>query len=267
MATYAFSDVHGHCAPLVRLLDRVSPCDEDAIYMLGDMIDRGPDPLGVVRTCRELPGCTVLMGNHEDLMLSALYHPHDRWARSDWTLNGGMTTAEGLSSLPDDECLEIVDWVSQLPLYARARVGGRDYLLVHAGINALRIPEHEGLWEGDDLDELMGEQLREDVLWIREDFWGRPTGLVDGSGRGPIVVAGHTPSVYLSSMGDLLERPPRNEEGLCRIVKVGGRRETHYVPDRWDIDSGAAGGHGFGQVSMVRLDDGEEFYEPIGEGE
>ena len=47
MATYAFSDVHGHRVPLERLLERVSPADDDTLFMLGDMVDRGPDPAGV----------------------------------------------------------------------------------------------------------------------------------------------------------------------------------------------------------------------------
>ena len=34
MATYVFSDVHGHNAPLQRLLNRISPADDDAIYTL-----------------------------------------------------------------------------------------------------------------------------------------------------------------------------------------------------------------------------------------
>lgn len=267
MATYAFSDVHGHNAPLVRLLERISPSDEDHIYMLGDMIDRGPDPIGVIRTCRSLPGCTVLMGNHEDLMLAALFHPDDPWARSDWTINGGMTTAEGLLAMDNDEMQETVAWIKDLPVSAHAHVGDRDYLFVHAGIDPRRVPEHEGPWTEDELDELVGAQRREDLLWIREDFWAYPTGLVDASGHGPIVVAGHTPTAYLKQMGGILERPPYDEAGLCRMVRVGGCRATGYVADRWDIDSGAAGGHGFGQVSIVRLDDGAEFYEPIAEGE
>ncbi len=267
MATYAFSDIHGHNAPLVRLLERVSPSDDDAIFMLGDMIDRGPDPVGVIKTCRSLPGCTVLMGNHEDLMLSALFKPDDPYARSDWVFNGGTTTAEGLAALDPEECTEIIDWIQGLPIHAWTRVGERDYLFVHAGIDPLRSPEHEGLWEGEQLDELVAAQTREDLLWIREDFWGHPTGLLNSEGKGPIVIAGHTPTSYLGQMADLLERPPRGEDGLCRMVKVGGRRETYYVADRWDIDSGAAGGHGYGQVSIIRLDDGEEFYEPIGADE
>ena len=57
MATYVFSDVHGHARALERLLDRISPATEDRIFMLGDMINRGPDPLANYEigraSCRE----------------------------------------------------------------------------------------------------------------------------------------------------------------------------------------------------------------------
>ena len=119
MATYVFSDVHGHAAPLDRLLERVSPSDGDAIYMLGDMIDRGPDPLRVMQLCRNLPGCTTLRGNHEDLMLSFFEKPHDAMAQFNWVINGGGTTAEQLAELPGAECAEWLEWVESLPLSAQ----------------------------------------------------------------------------------------------------------------------------------------------------
>ena len=91
MATYVFSDVHGHIAPLRRIFERVSPSESDRIFMLGDMIDRGPDPLGVLRFCRQIAeqGNTVLMGNHEDLMISYYNKPWDPSNLVNWFTNGG----------------------------------------------------------------------------------------------------------------------------------------------------------------------------------
>jgi serine/threonine protein phosphatase 1 len=48
---------------------------------------------------------------------------------------------------------------------------------------------------------------------------------------------------------------------------VGDAHLSGGVYDKWDIDSGCAGGPGFGQVTIIRLDDGAEFREPIAEGE
>lgn len=266
MATYAFSDVHGHLAPLDRLLSRVSPGEDDHVFMLGDMIDRGPDPVGVIKLVRDLPNCTVLMGNHEDLMLSFFESPNDPSALINWQINGSETTAAGLAALPGEEMRDVVEWVTALPLCAYTFVDGRPYLFAHAGIRPADLsPRKE--WDGAAVEELLGAQLVEDLLWIRDEFWGTPTGLLDGQGQGPVVVAGHTPTAYLEGMADRPSRPARGDDGLCRVVKVGACEATAGVADRWDIDCGAAGGHGFGQVGMVRIDDGAEFYEPIGEGE
>jgi len=279
MATYVFSDVHGHCKTLTRLLEQVSPSDEDDIFMLGDMIDRGPDPIGVIETCFELAqkGATVLSGNHEDLMLTFLRYPQDSMNVFNWEINGGGTTAAGLRNLPDERSEELVSWIENLPLYAYAAVGEgdarRQFIFVHAGLNTTSLwlkrdtwPE-PATWGDEDIERMLEGQDPEDLMWIRDEFWGQPTRLVNGEGKGPIVVAGHTPTTYLNGMADLLDRSPVNEEGLCRIVKVGASEQTGGQFDRVDIDCGAAGGAGFGQVGMLRLDDFEEFYEPVREGE
>ena len=268
MATYVFSDVHGHFGTLDRLLERLSPSSEDQIFMLGDMIDRGPDPISVVKCCMELPNTTVLMGNHEDLMFNFFANPDDFGAQANWQINGSGPTFDGLRSLTRDEAVEMARWLFTLPLYAQTEVEGRRYLLVHAGIDPRRIPtDHPEVWDEAAIDELVGAQYQEDLMWIREDFWGVPTGLVNDKGEGPIVIAGHTPTAYLDVMADLPDRPAMGDDGLCRMVRTGACEQTGGVPDRWDIDCGCAGGAGFGQLLMLRLDDGEEFYEPVREGE
>lgn len=268
MATYVFSDVHGHFGTLDRLLERVSPTSDDTIFMLGDMIDRGPDPISVVKCCHELPNTTVLMGNHEDLMLSYYADPQDTMAQINWEINGAYPTQNGFHSLPIGERVELARWIFTLPLYAQTEVGGRRYLLVHAGIDPTRI-ETEGVevWDEEAIDNMVGNQYRDDLMWIRDDFWGVPTGLVNDRGEGPIVIAGHTPTKYLDYMADRPDRAAMGPEGLCRMIRVGACEKTGNVADRWDIDCGCAGGAGFGQLLMLRLDDGEEIYEPVREGE
>lgn len=259
MATYVFSDVHGHRAALERVLMRVSPVAEDAIFCLGDMIDRGPDPVGVLRVVRSLAGATALIGNHEDLMLDVLRNEGDPIAYMNWAINGGGVTAEGLDALADDEREDLLAWVRSCPRSAHVRVGERLYLLAHAGVS-LSAPAPE-TWDDAGAEAYLAAQGDEELTWIREEFWCAPHGLSGDDGLGPVVVAGHTPTPYLERMGAELERSPFDENGLARMVRVGAAR------DRWDIDAGAAGGAGFGQVLMLRLDDGEEFYEPIREGE
>ncbi len=270
MSTYVFSDVHGHAAPLARAIERIAPAPDDIFYCLGDMIDRGPDPLGVIEQVRALPNCRVLMGNHEDLMLACMGDreaPIDSVNAANWGLNGGIVTSEALAGLSEAEADEIVAWVASLPRCAHVKVGERRYILTHAGIDPCRI-EGEGPWDTDEaIDALLTAQDPEDLVWIREEFWGTHTGLIGEDGSGPVVVAGHTPTPYLGTIADEPELAVRDEEGRALLVKLGADESTGGVPDRWDIDAGAAGGAGFGRVCVLRLNDGEAFYEDILPGE
>ena len=259
MATYVFSDVHGHRATLERALERVSPTADDRLVCLGDMIDRGPDPVGVLRLVRALPGAVSLMGNHEDLMISCLADEHDFLAAMNWALNGGATTSAGLEALGRDEVEDLLGWVRALPRSLTVRVGDRLYLLVHAGVNLARpAPER---WGDAAAATYLAAQAPDDLTWVREEFWGAEKGLSGDDGTGPVVVAGHTPTPYLAHMAASLDRDPVGPDGLARMVRVGAER------DRWDVDCGAAGGAGYGQVLVLRLDDGEQFYEPVRDGE
>lgn len=269
MATYVFSDVHGHARTLERLLNRISPAADDTIYMLGDMIDRGPEPLEVLRICRRLAddGACVLMGNHEDLMLSYFDHPEDSGAYANWAINGGAVTKAQLESLAHEDFVDLLEWVRTRPLYAYARVAAQLYLFVHAGIQHMKsVPEAALDFSRSDEERIaaiMGAQHSEELMWVRHEFWGRPTGLVNKEGRGIIVIAGHTPTPYIAEMADHPDRSGVGPDGLGRMVRVGACAKTGQVYDRWDIDAGCAGGYGFGKLLFLRLDDGSEFYEPV----
>ena len=259
MATYVFSDVHGHHRTLERLLDKVSPSEEDEIWILGDMVDRGPDPVSVMRVCRDLRGAHIIMGNHEAMMVDYERDPSNQLAEYSWVINGGMATREGLDALTREERIDFVDWVADLPLYAHIHVGERDYLLVHAGVRRAHFTSHSH-WSDATMDRLLMYQEKEDLLWIRDDFWGQPTGLINEQGKGPIVIACHTPVPYVPDYTHDDDREPRNEDGQCQVMHLGACEATGQVADRWAIDCGAAGGAGWGGIAMIRLADGDEEY-------
>lgn len=265
MATYVFSDIHGHAAPLRRLIERIAPTDDDRFFCLGDMVDRGPDPMGVIETVRALPNVTVLAGNHEDLMLAWIHDPRNTMAFADWAINGGSVTLKGLRRLEPAAFDELVAWFESLPVYAFVTVAGRTYVLVHAGILPYTGPART--WDEDALEAFLSAADPQDLMWVRYEFWENPTGLVDANGEGPIVIAGHTPTTYLDEMDSQVDRPVLDELGICQSVRVGNPIACGGVWDKWNIDSGCAGGAGFGRVTIIRLDDGEEFREQIAEGE
>ena len=279
MATYVTSDAHGHVKALDEVLSQISLGSDDTLYVLGDMIDRGPDPLGVIKLVRSLSNTHVLKGNHEQLMLDAIAGMDPLDAET-WDVNGGWTTREQLNAMPQDAYEELVHWIDDLPLYTVTSADDRTFLLVHAGFDIpaahaflrdhdIDVSEGRGAADADEglLAQMLAVQSSEDLLWIRYGYWDTPTGLVSAEGKGPVVVSGHTPTVSLGrycAVDGLLGLDEQSGRG--RIVRLGGEK-TARVADRIDIDCAAATGSEFGRVGVLRLDDGAEFYANVLPGE
>ena len=121
MALYLIGDVQGCNEPLGRLLDTVgfSP-SRDTLYLLGDLVNRGPDSLGVLRRMVALGGAAhCLLGNH-DLHLLATAHGVRKPHRSDTV--GDILRATDRNAL--------LDWLRQRPMAMQAH----GWLMVHAGV-------------------------------------------------------------------------------------------------------------------------------------
>lgn len=125
MAHYLIGDVQGCDAALQRLLEEIaySP-SRDTLWLLGDLVNRGPASAGVLRRLMGYGGgARCLLGNH-DLHLLAIAHgvrpPH----RSD-------TIADVLQA-PDRPAL--LDWLRRQPLALRETFDGEEILMVHAGV-------------------------------------------------------------------------------------------------------------------------------------
>lgn len=69
----AIGDIHGCRAEFERLLETVRPDASDAVVLVGDLVNRGPDSHGVIRIAESL-GATCLLGNHERRLLAYREH-------------------------------------------------------------------------------------------------------------------------------------------------------------------------------------------------
>jgi len=121
MALYCIGDVQGCNSALEQLLDTLgfSP-SRDTIFLLGDLVNRGPDSVGVLRRMMRLgDAARCLLGNH-DLHLLALAHGVRQPHRSD-------TLTEVLQA-PDRPAL--LDWLCQQRMARQER----NVLMVHAGV-------------------------------------------------------------------------------------------------------------------------------------
>ena len=121
MATYAIGDLQGCYEPLLRLLDYISfDRGRDRLWFVGDLVNRGPRSLEVLRFARDLgDAAVVVLGNH-DLHLVMQSEGHGRANRED--------TLGQVLAAPDREAL--LDWLRRRPLF---HVEG-GFALVHAGL-------------------------------------------------------------------------------------------------------------------------------------
>ena len=70
--TYCVSDIHGELDKFTQMLELIRFSDEDHLYVLGDVIDRGPLGVDLLRIIMDASNMTMLLGNHEQMCLSTL---------------------------------------------------------------------------------------------------------------------------------------------------------------------------------------------------
>ena len=121
MALYAIGDIQGCHAEFCQLLDLIafSP-SSDRLWLVGDLVNRGPESLAVLREVRKLgDAATTVLGNH-DFHLLTIAAGHRMPHRSD--------TLDAILAAPDRD--ELIAWLAARPLVV---VEG-ERLLVHAGL-------------------------------------------------------------------------------------------------------------------------------------
>jgi serine/threonine protein phosphatase 1 len=160
---FAVGDIHGCLDKLKRLISRLDVAGTDTVIFLGDYIDRGPDPKGVVdfliRFSDECKGRVIfLKGNHEVMFLDYLKGLN----REAYLYYGGTSTVEsysrekGVFYLPEEHRR----FFDGLGLFYEVD----DYVFVHAGLRP-GVP--------------IESQSEYDMLWIRAEFidsdydWGK----------------------------------------------------------------------------------------------
>lgn len=257
MTTYAIGDIQGCAArldALLALIDAESP-DAELIF-LGDLVNRGPDSLGTLRTIQALGArARVVLGNH-DLHLLAVANGIRQPNRAD-------TITDILSASDRDSLL---DWLRHQPMALRMD----DYLLVHAGV----LPQ----WRATDVIHFAQEVERqlqgEDwVGFLRTMYGNEPVRWHDdltGAARLRCIVNGLTRLRYCTVDGDMdfitKESPGNPPPGYVPWFAVPGRRtaDVTVVFGHWStlglsvqpnvigLDTGCVWG---GKLTALRLAD------------
>lgn len=230
--TYVMSDIHGHYQKYLTMLDKIGFSDDDTLYVLGDVLDRGEQPAELLWDMSLRANVIPLLGNHEltaavllralcveitgdnaetqitQKLLGAIY---------DWQEDGGDTTLSGFRRLAQEDRCALLDYIDDFLPYETLTVGGNRFLLVHGGI------PYDGRHLPPDAHSLIT------LTESRPDYHRRYFDDV-------YLVTGHTPTLHI------------DPAYTGRIFRGHG----HIA-----VDCGA----GFGMpLGCIRLDDFKEFY-------
>ncbi|RKY20232.1 MAG: diadenosine tetraphosphatase [Planctomycetota bacterium] len=264
MATWAVGDVQGCLASLEHLLEQVAfdPA-RDQLWLVGDLVNRGPDSLGVLRLVKDLgPAARVVLGNHDLHLLSSAAGLRE--------LRGGDTFDELLAA-PDRD--ELLDWLRRQPLVYAAELAGRQWLMLHAGLHpswnaarALQLGAEvcEALTRGDGHEALAALVGRPPARWHNK---------LRGGERLAAIVACLTRLRACEPDGSLCTRfvgPPENVPAGCtpwwavpdraaadgpNVVCGHWAAQGYRVePGMLALDTGCVWG---GSLTAARLEDGE----------
>ncbi len=262
MAIYVLGDVQGCFDDLRLLLDTINyDQDEDTLWFAGDLVNRGPKSLEVLRFVKNLPRSLCVLGNHDLSLLALAYttkklHSH--------TL-GDILTA------PDKD--ELLTWLRHLPLLHHDL--NHNTCLVHAGIYPSWDIEKASHFAREVEQELRGPNFRE---LLNNMFGNSPREWHDsltGWGRYRFIINAFTRmrfchldgSLELSYKGTIVDAPA----DLVPWFEVSSRAASstkilfgHWaalggqvtVPNVSALDTGCVWG---GSLTALRLEDGKIF--------
>ena len=232
---YVMGDIHGCCDEYLRLIDRLKLKDDDELFVTGNAMDIGPEPIRVMQDLMNRHNIIYIVGNHDLMMLKSL-RPLDgeitleaiqRQAQSgkndelaEWMKNGGIRTLTRFLELDRHEQEDMLCYIEESSVYEETEVGGKTFVIVHAGIR------------GFDGERELGDYDMDDFLWESADYGRRYFPDED-----TYLVTGHTPTTSI------------REDGQPLVYRGKG----HIA-----VDCGCVFG---GRLAAVCLETGEEYYE------
>ncbi|MDQ8038984.1 MAG: symmetrical bis(5'-nucleosyl)-tetraphosphatase, partial [Rickettsiella sp.] len=123
MVTYVIGDIQGCFDPFIRLLKKINfNSNQDCLWFTGDLVNRGPASLEVLRFVKSLKYSQVVLGNHDLHLLSVMYGKSSL-LRQD--------TLDAILNAPDKK--ELANWLRHRPLLHHDSIF--DFILVHAGLS------------------------------------------------------------------------------------------------------------------------------------
>ena len=228
---YVTSDLHGFSLERFQhFLAQVGFSDEDYLFILGDVIDRGEEGVAILKWLLWQPNVQLILGNHEAMLLACefLFREVDEASLDSltgaeiqayrlWKSNGADPTLRALRECSVEERTDIWEYLRECPIYDTVSLESGEFLLVHGGL--------DGFEEGKAIEDYGAHTL----------LWSRPTP-TDIYSEKFMTIVGHTPTHFYGA----------EYRGRALHTKT-------FI----NIDTGCASG---GTPMLLRLDDMQEFY-------
>lgn len=229
---YVMSDLHGCYEKYLKMLEKIKLSDKDALYILGDVVDRGDGGIKILLDMMQRSNVIPILGNHDFMAYTVLTKfnveiTDDNYDKqldgdamemfSEWMFNGGTPTCRAFTKLDAATRESVLEYISEFEVYEELEVNGRSFVLVHGGL------------AGFEADKALDEYSIDEMIWGRCDYARQYY-------PDRYLVTGHTPTHNI------------DPEYSGRIYK----KNNHIA-----IDCGEAFG---GRLGCICLDTLEEFY-------
>lgn len=251
------ADIHGRFIEFQKMLEKIhfSPVS-DKLIIIGDIIDRGPYPLELIKYCYDNQDSVILLrGNHEQFLIEYYKEDSGPWSRfeawQDWRANGGDVTRgqlEDLRNYGSEEAFHnYISFINETKLYMIVQCSGTKYFLSHAG---LFLYSNAETFEDQIKLNCSGDYYP--ILWNRKPYFFQP------NNSGYVMIHGHTPTPLMAQYIYTHFNVPTDQQTITERPEI-----TSYDDDRKiNIDCACAAGDGIGVLGCLRLEDMKEFYVP-----
>ena len=225
---YVISDIHGEYSRYQKMLEVIAFKPKDTLYVLGDVIDRGPHGVEIIEDIMVRTNVVPLLGNHEKMCVNAFSRPVNPEAMSLWKdYNGGNTTYRTLKyKRTAEQRGKILAWMKSLPDHLDIVVNGNVFHLVHA-------------FPADNT---------EARVWTRRNY-ADPVPFQDSR----TVIVGHTVTAHF-----LGEQSPH--DAMRALESMGEHFPIVHAPHFIAIDCGCGNRTPARRLACLRLEDFQEFY-------
>lgn len=241
---YAMADIHGQYDKYIAMLEKINFSDNDILFVLGDVIDRGSQGMAILKDMMMRTNVYPILGNHEYMAITAIpwlmqeiteetvekIDPEMMQGLIEWMNVGGSSSIIEFRRLPRDDQEAILEYLTEFKLYETVEVGGKEYVLVHAGLTNF---DEERSLSSYDLSEVLFQRPDYEIKYFKDKY----------------LVTGHTPTrvAYAAERGVLLEELSSDE-----YQDLIFKKNNHIA-----IDCGSSFG---GNLGCICLDTLEEYY-------